>query len=161
MQRCVRTSPAWPANHAWASHVSREDGKGSMLRRLHDMPAGTVGFVASGEVDDDDFEDIVEPELRREIAERGKVSVLYVFGPELREHEGDALREEFAFAARHPTAWERIAVVSDEDWLRPALRVMSVLMPGQLRTFPVRELPAAKQWVAAGSAAGSDPPTAW
>ena len=32
-----------------------------MLRPMNDMPAGTIGFEAVGEVDDDDWEDVVEP----------------------------------------------------------------------------------------------------
>ena len=39
-----------------------------MLRRINDMPAGTIGFEAIGEVEDDDWEEAVEPLLRREIA---------------------------------------------------------------------------------------------
>jgi stage II sporulation SpoAA-like protein len=118
-----------------------------MLRQMFDMPTGTIGFEASGEVDDDDFEDIVAPVLRRQIATGAKVRLLYLLGPEMREYDGDALSEEMKFAARHPTAYERVAVVSDESWLRPGLRVLSVLVPGQLRAFPVAELQAAKRWV--------------
>lgn len=35
-----------------------------MLRRVTDMPSGTIGFEAVGEVEDDDWEDTVEPVLR-------------------------------------------------------------------------------------------------
>jgi len=30
-----------------------------MLKKMHDMPAGTLGFEAVGEVDDDDVEDVL------------------------------------------------------------------------------------------------------
>jgi hypothetical protein len=40
--------------------------------------------------------------------------------------------------ARHPTAFERLAAVSDEDWLRPAMGALSFLLPGTSRAFPVR-----------------------
>ena len=124
-----------------------------MLKRMPNMPIGTVGFEAIGKVEDDDFEDAVEPVLRAEIAAGRKIRLLYLLGPELREYEGDTLAEEMKFAARHPTSYERVAVVSDEEWLRPALRVLSVLVPGQLRAFPVAQLPAAKDWLATGSRA--------
>jgi hypothetical protein len=126
-----------------------------MLRQIANMPADTVGFEAIGKVEDDDFEDTVEPVLRREIAAGRPIRLLYLLGPELREYEGDALTEEMKFAARHPRSYERVAVVSDEDWLRPALRVLSVLVPGQLRAFPVAELAAAKEWLVASPAAAT------
>jgi hypothetical protein len=118
-----------------------------MLKRIPDMPAGTVGFEAVGEVDDDDFEGAVEPVLRREIADGHKIRLLYLLGPGMREYEADTLAEDAKFAVRHPTSYERVAVVSDEDWLRPALRVLSVVVPGQLRAFPVAQLAAAREWL--------------
>jgi hypothetical protein len=121
-----------------------------MLKQMPGMPAGTVGFEAIGKVEDDDFEDTVEPVLRREIAAGRSIRLLYLLGSELRKYEGDALAEEMKFAVRHPASYERVAVVSDEEWLRPALRVLSVLVPGQLRAFPVAQLPAAKDWLSAG-----------
>ena len=119
-----------------------------MLRQIPDMPAGTLGFEAIGKFDDDDFEDTVEPFLRREILAGRGIRMLYLLGPELLEYEGDALADELKFAARHAESYERVAVVSDQDWLRPALRVISVLVPGQLRGFALAQLPQAKAWVA-------------
>jgi hypothetical protein len=121
-----------------------------MLKQMADMPPGTIGFEAIEEVDDDDFEKTVEPALRRIIAEGRKVRLLYLLGARFREYDGDALEEEMKFAIHHPSAYERVAVVSDEEWLRPALRLLSMLVPGQLRGFRVAELAAAKSWVAAG-----------
>jgi len=123
-----------------------------MLKRIYDMPPGTLGFEAIGEVEDDDVEEVLVPALRREVAERGKVRLLYVLGTRLREYEGDAVSENAKFVARHPTAFERIAVVSDEDWLRPAIKALSLLLPGEAKAFPVRELAAAKSWLAEGLA---------
>ena len=53
-----------------------------MLRQMSDMPAGTIGFEAIGEVEDDDWEHAVEPVLRREIAAGAKLRLLYLLGPE-------------------------------------------------------------------------------
>jgi hypothetical protein len=121
-----------------------------MLRRIEDMPAGTVGFEAVGEVEDDDWEHSVEPVLRREIAAGQKVRLLYLLGPEAREVEGDAITADTGFRARHATSFERVAVVSDEDWIRPALRALSFLLPGKAKGFPVRDLATAKEWLAEG-----------
>jgi hypothetical protein len=112
------------------------------------MPAGTIGFEAIGEVEDDDWERAVEPVLRREIAGGKKVRLLYLLGPEARKVESDAVSADTGFRARHATSFERVAVVSDEDWMRPALRALSFLLPGKARGFPVHELSAAKAWLA-------------
>src|SRR5437588_7861550 len=98
-----------------------------MLRPISDMPAGTIGFEAIGEVEDDDWERVVEPVLRHEIADGRKVRLLYLLGPRSREVEDDAMGADTGFRARHATSFERVAVVSDEDWMRPALGTLSFL----------------------------------
>jgi SpoIIAA-like len=128
-----------------------------MFKQIHSMPPGTVGFEAVGEIDDDDFEDVVAPVLRQQIASGHKLRLLYLLGPQLREYEGDAAQEQLKFAARHITAYERVCVVSDESWLGPALRILSVLVPGTIRGFPVADLDAAKRWVADGLDRGGEP----
>ena len=120
-----------------------------MLRQLRGMPVGTIGFEAVGEVEDDDWEETVEPVLRREIAEGRKVRLLYVMGPAARDVEGDAMKADAEFRARHASSFDRVAVVSDEDWMRPALRTLSFLMPGKAKGFRVSELDDAKAWLTA------------
>ena len=121
-----------------------------MFKQMFDMPPGTIGFEAVGEIDDDDFEDVVAPVLRQQIANGDKLRLLYLLGPQLREYDGDAAQEELKFAARHATAYERVGVVSDESWLGPALRLLSVFVPGKIRGFPVADLAEARSWVAEG-----------
>lgn len=118
-----------------------------MLKRIEDMPAGTIGFEAIGEVEDDDWEDAVEPVLRSEIAAGRDVRLLYLVGVRAHEVEGEAMGADLGYRARHATSFERVAVVSDEDWMRPALRFLSVLMPGKARAFAVHDLAKAKEWL--------------
>ncbi|HEY6653765.1 MAG TPA: STAS/SEC14 domain-containing protein [Solirubrobacterales bacterium] len=118
------------------------------LRRIEDMPPGTIGFEAIGEVEDDDWEKQVEPVLRSEMAEGQKIRLLYLLGPEAREVEGDAMTADTGFRARFATSFDRVAVVSDESWMRPAMRALSFLLPGKAKAFPVAELADAKVWLA-------------
>jgi hypothetical protein len=112
------------------------------------MPAGTIGFEAVGEVEDDDWEETVEPLLRQEIAAGRNVRLLYLIGTAAHEVEGDAMSADTGFRVRHATSYERVAVVSDEDWIRPALRALSFLLPGKAQGFRVRDLAEAKAWLA-------------
>ncbi len=127
-----------------------------MLRRITDMPAGTIGFEAVGEVEDDDWEETVEPVLRQEIATGHNVRLLYLIGARAHEVEGDAMSADTGFRVRHATSYERVAVVSDEDWIRPALRALSFLLPGKAQGFRVRDLAKAKAWLAQDEAEARD-----
>ena len=85
--------------------------------------------------------------LRSDIAAGRKVRLPYRFGPGADETEGDAAKADTGFRARHANDFERVAVVSDESWIK---RALSLLMPGGARGFAVDDLPAAKTWLAEG-----------
>jgi hypothetical protein len=48
----------------------------------------------------------------------------------------------------HRDAWERIAVVTDLDWLLRAFELFSWVVPGEMRLFRESELEQAKSWPA-------------
>lgn len=122
-----------------------------MIRLLSDMPVGVLGVEAVGDVEKDDYEDVLLPAIEAARAEHGKVRLVYVLGPEFDEYEGDAIWEDIKLGARHPASFERIAVVTDARWARPAMKVFSVLWPGKARAFALRELEAAKRWASEDS----------
>lgn len=119
-----------------------------MLHRIAEMPSGTIGFEAIGKVEDDDWEEAVEPALRETIATGSKVRLLYLIGPRSGEVEGDVFGADSKFRARHLSSFERLAVVGDEDWMRPALAALSFLLPGHAKAFRNSQLAAAKDWLA-------------
>ena len=119
-----------------------------MIRILSGMPAGVVGLEAVDDVEEEDYQDVIVPAVEAAIAEHGKVRLVYVLGPEFDEYEGEAVWEDLKLGARHPASFERIAIVTDARWAAPAIKIFSVLWPGQARAFPLSELDAAKQWAA-------------
>jgi hypothetical protein len=119
-----------------------------MIEQLEGMPPGVLGFQAKGDVEADDYRDVLRPTIDEAIEEHGKIRVLYVLGPEFDEYEGGAMFEDTKLGFSHPLAFERCAVVTDARWAGPALRVFSALWPGIFRAFPLADLEAAKSWLA-------------
>ena len=121
-----------------------------MIRVLSDMPAGVLGLEAIDDVEKEDYEDVLVPAVEAAVAEHGKVRLVYVLGPDFDEYEGEAVWEDLKLGVRHLSSFERIAVVSDARWIGPAMKVFSVLLPGQARAFPLAELETATRWAASG-----------
>jgi hypothetical protein len=48
----------------------------------------------------------------------------------------------------HHSAFERMAMVSDADWVRHAIGLFGWLVPGDVRVFPLSELGGARTWLA-------------
>ena len=120
-----------------------------MIRILGGMPVGVLGLEAVDDVEKQDYDNVVVPAIDASIAEHGKVRLVYVLGPEFDDYEGDAVWEDLKLGARHPASFERMAIVTDARWAGPAVKIFSVLWPGQARRFPLTELEAAKRWAAA------------
>ena len=45
------------------------------------------------------------------------------------------------------TAWKRVAVVTDVDWIRGASRAFGFVMPCHVRVFENADLAEARDWV--------------
>jgi len=119
-----------------------------MIRLLRGMPAGVVGLEAIDDVEKEDYENVLVPAVEQALADHGKVRLVYVLGNEFDDYESDAVWEDLKLGARYPASFERVAVVTDAKWVGPALKLFSVLWPGQARGFKLDELEAAKTWAA-------------
>jgi hypothetical protein len=122
-----------------------------MIERITEMPAGTVGFRVAGEVERDDYTDVLVPELRRALDAGGGLRTLYLI-EDLDEVEPGALWADaklgFDLGVRHHDAWVRSAIVTDLDWMARATRLFAWMIPGEARVFETAALASAKQWVA-------------
>jgi SpoIIAA-like len=123
-----------------------------MVERLPDMPDGTLGFRVFGEIEDDDYEDVLSPALHAALA-AGPLRTLYLI-EDVEKIEPDAVWEDmklgFDLGVRHRKEWERSAIVTDIAWLARAARMFLWMIPGEARVYPRADLAAAKAWVGAG-----------
>jgi hypothetical protein len=121
-----------------------------MIERLTDMPPGTVGFRVNGEVEREDYDDVLVPELHRALEAEAGLRTLYVI-EDLDEIEPGALWADlklgFDLGVRHHKAWVRSVIVTDIDWMARATKLFAWMIPGEVRVFPRSELGRAKAWV--------------
>ena len=122
-----------------------------MIEQMTQMPAGTIGFRVTGEVEREDYEDVLVPALQHALDAGGSLRTLYVLD-DLEEMEAGALWADaklgFDLGVRHHHAWERSAIVTDTEWMVRAVRLFAWMIPGEARVFGISELASAKAWVA-------------
>jgi len=125
-----------------------------MIERLTDMPAGTLGFRAAGDIEREDYDEVLVPELRRALEAGAGLRTLYLV-EEIDEMEPSALWADsklgFDLGVRHHDAWVRSAIVTDVAWMARATKMFLWMIPGEARLYPVAELEDAKAWVAGGA----------
>ena len=123
-----------------------------MVEQIPDMPPGTLGFRVSGRLDREGYVQVLVPPLRQAAAAGERLRVLYAIGPGLRMEPGalwEDIKVDLDLGIRHRDLWERVAVVTDLDWLWHAFSLFSWMVPGEMQLFHEHDLPAAKTWLAA------------
>jgi hypothetical protein len=119
-----------------------------MIEHLTDFPDNVVGFVCDGRVTRRDYEDVLMPVVEAALNRNDKVRLYYQTGHDFSGVE-PGVSQEFKVGMDHLLRWDRIAIVTDIDWIRETVRAFSFLMPGAVEIFPLDEAPAARAWILA------------
>jgi hypothetical protein len=117
-----------------------------MIQELSDLPAGVIGFEASGRIRAEDYRDVVLPALERAAA-TGEVRFVIV----MRDFDGmsgGAVWQDLKVGIEHLRAWKRIALVTDIAWMRDLTGLFGWMTPGETRTFPLARRDEAIEWAA-------------
>lgn len=121
-----------------------------MIDMLPDMPAGVTGIQVSGRLRGDDLR-AFEPAMEK-LVKNGEIRIVEVIAS---DYEGfgpgglvEDLKVGFGALFRHHSAFKRIAVVTDKDWVAHTLHALAWMVPGELALFRLDELERAKEWAA-------------
>jgi hypothetical protein len=120
-----------------------------MIERLAGFPENVVAFACHGQVTRRDYETALVPTVELALKAHQNVRVYYQIDSDFSGFEAGAMWEDFKVGIMHLQHWERVAVVTDVDWIKTAMRVFGFLMPGAVKVFPLAEAAAARDWVSA------------
>jgi hypothetical protein len=118
-----------------------------MIEKISNLPDNVLGFTAKGTVTAKDYESVIIPAVEALFSRQSRVRFLYHLGKDFSGFEAAAMWDDAKLGLKHLSGWERIAVVSDIDWIRTAVRVFSLAMPGHIRVFHDSELTEAAKWI--------------
>jgi len=119
-----------------------------MIKIIQGMPDNTLGFEASGKVTGNDYETVLIPAVEEKLKAFPKVRLLYHLGSDFTGYDMEAMWDDAKIGFKHMKAWERIAVVTDTEWIVKAVHAFGFTMPGRVRVFKNDELSDAKKWLA-------------
>ena len=121
-----------------------------MIEVLTDMPKGVAGIRVSGRLNGDDMR-AFKPTMD-ELLGADEIRFVEIvaddyegFGPG--GLVGD-MKLGFGALFRHHSAFTRIAVVSDREWVAHTLHALAWMVPGELALFRLDELDRAEEWAA-------------
>jgi len=120
-----------------------------MIERLSGFPDNVLAFVCKGRVTKADYDTVLVPAVLEALKTHDKVRLYYQIDADFSDIEPGAMWEDFKVGMEHLTRWERIALVSDVEWIKQMMRLFSFMLPGGMKVFPLSEAAKAKAWIAA------------
>jgi SpoIIAA-like len=120
-----------------------------MIELLQGFPDNVVACVAKGQVSKRDYDQVLIPDVARALERNAKVRCYYELSPDFTGFDAGAAWEDAKIGIEHLTRWERVAVVTDVEWIRLATNAFGFLMPGEVRVFSLAQSAEAKSWITA------------
>jgi hypothetical protein len=121
-----------------------------MIEVLPDMPDGVIGFRISGRLLGDDLREF-KPAMD-DLLQTGEIRIVEVIASDYAGFGPGGLAQDlklgFGALFQHHSAFKRIAVVSDKEWVTHTLHALAWMVPGDLALFGLDELEQAKRWAA-------------
>jgi hypothetical protein len=132
---------------AEARHRPDRRKERGVIEILKSFPEGVVAAVAKGRVTRKDYEDVLIPAVEAAFGRRQKVRCYYELGREFAGMDAGAIWEDFRVGVGHLRGWERIAVVTDVDWIRHAINAFRFMVPDEIRIYATSQTDEARRWI--------------
>jgi hypothetical protein len=81
------------------------------------------------------------------LGQHEKLRLLYVLGHDVTGISADAAWQDTKVGMAHVTKWEKVAVVTDQEWLRHSVSIFGYLIPGQIKAYPTAAEADARAWI--------------
>jgi hypothetical protein len=119
-----------------------------MFELVSGLPPNVIGIRARGRVDGSDYASVLVPQVEAATAAGQRTRLLLVLGEGFEGYDPSAMLADTEVGIRHLRSFERIAVVTDTDWVRHAIHLFGPLIPGDVRVFAEADEAAARAWIA-------------
>ncbi|MCB1313381.1 MAG: STAS/SEC14 domain-containing protein [Sedimentitalea sp.] len=113
----------------------------------------SIDVRMTGKLTAKDYEDVLAPALQAALETHDRVKVLVQIGPGFDGFEAGALWSDAKLGLSHWRGFDRVAVVTDVDWIEHTMKIFGFAMPCPVRVFDLDEVDEARRWL--GESLGS------
>ncbi len=119
------------------------------MMKVEQEANGVLIVEGSGKLSKSDYQEVLRPAVEKTINEHGKLRVVIAFAAKFEGMDGGAFWQDLSMGVQEWSKWERVALVSDQAWMRDGLHLFGWAIPGQARAFGTDEREAAIAWAGA------------
>jgi hypothetical protein len=120
-----------------------------VIEALEGFPANVAAFACHGHVTTEDYDTVLVPAVEKMLGQHEKLRLYYETAADFDGIDAGAVLEDAMVGLSHALRWEKMAVVTDVNWIRHSILLFRFLMPGKLRVFSADEAAEAKEWIVA------------
>lgn len=120
-----------------------------MIEQLPNFPDNVVAIICKGRVTKADYDSVLVPAVRDALEKHDKVRIYYEIASDFAGFDPGAMWEDFRVGMEHLSRWERVALVTDVEWIKHTMQFFSFMMPGDIQAFPTSQGDQARDWIVA------------
>ncbi len=118
-----------------------------MLEILPESDDKTLIVKASGTLTAEDYEKYFIPAMEERFEHHKKINVLIWFSDDFTGWEAQAAWDDMVFGIQHRNDFEKLAVVTGQQWIQWATNIGAYFMEGQIKTFSDDQFADALNWI--------------
>lgn len=142
----VRRFPEMALDDAIAWAQVESDHPGAILE-ISGLPHDVVGIDIKGLITSRDYSETLVPLVTAKAKEHDKLKLLCVIGDYFDGYSASAMWDDLRFGLTHLTTFSKLALVTDQGWIREGAKFFGTLMPTDVMVFELSELEEAKTWI--------------
>lgn len=119
-----------------------------MIKKVDHSYDNIVAFEFLGEVNKEDFDQIVIPAIEAMIDDIDKINLVYLLNTDLSEFTMGAWWKDAMLGIQNITKWHKSAIVTDSNAIQNFTEIFSHVMPGEFKGFDKVDLEEALRWAA-------------
>lgn len=119
-----------------------------MIEQMKDLPPNVVGFHCTGNITKEEYDTILIPAVDKLADATGKINYLFVLDTDISNMSAGAWYDDLKVGLKHLLQWRKMAIVTDQKGVNKVTDMAAHVLPGEVRSFTISQLEAAKQWVA-------------
>jgi hypothetical protein len=120
-----------------------------MIELLKGFPSNVIALSASGEVTKADYEKVVIPAVQRVLDRHDAARLYYQIATDFAGFDLGAMWADTKVGMGHFFKWDRIAVVTDLEWIKLSVMAFGVFMPAKVSVYTTAEADVARKWISA------------
>ena len=118
-----------------------------MITLIENLPENIVGLKYEGHVTAADYESVIFPALERASGESKDLKILCQLTDKFKGFDLGALKDDFEIGIKYFRNWNKIAFVSENEWMNHTVKALGFLIPAQIRTFKKTAMDEAIKWL--------------